>query len=301
MDNNHFPAISVLIPFYNVKSYLNMAIDSVLAQSFTDFELILINDGSTDGSALIAEEYQKKDPRIKVYQIENSGVANARNLALSYATGDYIAFVDADDTIKPNYLECLYHDVINHNAEIAVCSYYRYVAEEGMYYFPQFEEEYDTKTFSGIEVYQNYYNPKNGYNIIFAVAWGKIIKRTLFRDIYFPNGKIHEDSFTIYKLYLLANKIVFHYKHLYMYRKHSESIVAQAWTRDKILAILEHQEERISLLSVMGIAITEDNKRDYMFNLRNCAQAALQNGFINEYKMVKQKLDLLENVAKKGL
>lgn len=293
------PMISVLMPVYNVKEYLHMAIDSILNQTFTNFELIIINDGSTDGSGVIAEEYQKKDLRVKVYHIENSGLANVRNLALSYARGKYITFVDSDDAVSEEYLECLYTYSVQYDADISVCSYYKYVENEKLYYFINLEEGYEVKRFTGREVYQNYYNPINSYNIIFAVAWGKLIKRELFRTLHFPSGKIHEDSFTVYKLFLLTDKIIYVNKALYMYRQHSNSIMSNPWSRERIINSIEQHEERMSLLSVLGIAITESNKEDYIATLRNCAMIALDNGYIDVYKMVKQKLDLIEEYRSK--
>ena len=179
MNETH-PLISVLMPVYNVKDYVAEAIDSILNQTYTNFELIIINDGSTDGSGSIAETYKAKDKRIKLYHIENGGIANARNLALSYAQGEFVTFVDSDDTVKEDYLECLYEGLSKYNADISFCSYYRYVEEEKMYYFPILEEGYEEKEFSGLEAYQNYYKPVNSYNISLVVPWGKLIKKELF-------------------------------------------------------------------------------------------------------------------------
>lgn len=164
------PMISVLMPVYNVKPYLEMAIDSVLNQSFRDFELILINDGSTDGSGEILEDYRRKDARINVYHVENGGVARGRNLALSYATGSYITYVDSDDSVENTYLEHLYKALVEYQADIATCGYYRYVQAEKKYYFPILEGNDRNQLFTGQEVYENYYCPVNGYNILFVVA-----------------------------------------------------------------------------------------------------------------------------------
>ena len=206
--NTSLPLISVLMPAYNVKDYISAAIESVLHQSYTNLELIIINDGSTDGSGTIAEHYQSIDSRVKVYHIKNSGLANARNLSLSYAQGEFVTFVDSDDTIQKDYLSCLFDALIKYSADISFCSYYKYVEEEKMYYYPMLEDGYTEKHFTGLEAYQNYYNPTNSYNISFVVAWGKLVKKTLFNHLYFPPGKLFEDSYTIYKLYLLTDKIV---------------------------------------------------------------------------------------------
>ena len=295
MENiNSVPAISVLMPGYNVEQYISMAIDSVLCQTFSDFELIIINDGSTDGTGEIIERYQGMDSRIRVFHRENGGLASARNLAVSYARGKYVTFIDSDDTVKDNYLECLYENAVKYNADVVVSSYYRYVEEENKYYFAILEQGYEVKKFTGQEVYQNYYSPVNSYNVAFVVAWGKLFRRGIATKLYFPKGKIHEDSFTIYKAYLLSDKIVYVNKHLYMYRQRANSIMSSKWSREKLRDFMEQHEERLSLLSVMGIAITEENKADYIASLRKCIRIALVNGYIDEYEMFKQKLNLIE-------
>lgn len=300
MENNKvIPAISVLMPAYNVKEYIAMAIDSVLNQTMSDFELIIINDGSTDGTGEIIEKYRKNDSRIRVYHTENRGLASARNLSVSYARGEYITFIDSDDAVKEDYLECLYENAAKYNADIAVASYYYYAEEEKKYYFVVLEQGYEVKTFTGQEVYQNYYNPVNGYNIAFVVAWGKLIKRELMNKLTFPSGKLHEDSFTIYKAFLLSDKIIYVNKNLYMYRQRTGSITQSKWTRERLINFIEQHEERIALLSVMGIEITESNRLDYIYWLRNCANIALNNGYIDEYEMIKQKLTLIDEYKKK--
>ncbi len=297
---NTIPVISVLMPAYNVEKYIAMAIDSVLSQTWSDFELILINDGSTDGTGEIIEKYQTMDSRIRVYHTENRGIASARNLAVSYARGEYITFIDSDDAVKEDYLECLYENAVKFDADVVFSSYYRYVEEEKKYYFIVLEQGYEEKMFTGQEVYQNYYNFVNGYNVALVVAWGKLFRREILTKLYFPNAKLHEDSFTIYKAYLLSEKIIYVNKHLYMYRQRENSIMSSNWSRKRLRDTIEQHEERISLLSVMGIEITEDNKADYIATLRKCLRIALINGFIDEYEMIKQKLNLIEAKKRDG-
>lgn len=291
--NKDIPKISVLMPAFNVEKYIGMAIDSVLNQTFSDFELIIINDGSTDDTGAIIEKYKDMDSRIRVYHLENRGVASVRNQLVSYARGEYLAFIDSDDEFKENYLECLYENAIKYNADITMSSYYKYNEIEQKYYFAVLEQGYDVKEFTSRQVYENYYSSVNGYNITLVVAWGKLFKRDLLTKLYFPSGKMHEDSFTIYKAYLIAKKIVYVNKNLYMYRQRTNSIMSSKWSRERLKDFIEQHEERISLLSVMGIEITEDNKIDYIVSLQKCVTIALQNGYIDEYKMFRQKLDLL--------
>lgn len=296
--NNTLPLISVLMPVYNVKDYISAAIESVLHQTYTSLELIIINDGSTDGSGTIAESYKSIDTRVKVYHIKNGGPSNARNLALSYAQGEYVSFVDSDDTIQEDYLKCLYDSLVKYDADISFCSYYKYVEKEKMYYYPVLEEGYTEKLFSGLEAYQNYYNPVNAYNISLVVPWGKLIRKELFNHLSFPNGKLHEDSYTIYKLYFLTDKIVYLNKHLYMYRIRDNSMMTTNWTQERILDFIGQHEERLALLSAMGVPITESNREDYKASLANCAAISLDNGYIEEYKMLRQKLDIIESYSK---
>ena len=168
-----------------------------------------------------------------------------------------------------------------------------------MYYYPLLEEGYEEKVFSGLEAYQNYYNPVNAYNISLVVPWGKLIRKKLFDRITFPAGKLLEDSYTIYKLYLLTDKMVYINKHLYMYRIRPQSLMTQKWTREKILAQIGHHEERLALLATLGISVTQSNKEDYIASLRNCASHALESGYIDIYKSIEQKVFLIETFSNK--
>ena len=115
--------ISIIMPVYNKEKYLKNTIDSILKQEYKNFELIIVDDGSTDKSKYICDEYASKDSRIKVYHIKNEGVSNARNIGLKYATGDYIQFIDADDTINTNTFS-KYIDILNNKLYDVIFSSY---------------------------------------------------------------------------------------------------------------------------------------------------------------------------------
>ncbi|MCI6187323.1 MAG: glycosyltransferase [Spirochaetia bacterium] len=115
------PRISIIVPIYNVEKYIYRCVDSILSQTFTDFECILIDDGSTDNCSVICDEYAKKDTRIKVIHQKNSGVSAARNAGLDAAKGEYITFVDSDDWVNLNFLQEQYADIKNNNADISIC------------------------------------------------------------------------------------------------------------------------------------------------------------------------------------
>ena len=120
------PLISIIVPIYNVEKYLSRCINSVLSQTFPDFELLLIDDGSTDKSGYICDGYAQKDSRIKVFHIENGGVSAARNYGLDNARGEWITFVDADDWIDKDMYYKLYNEAILSEADIVICDFYIY-------------------------------------------------------------------------------------------------------------------------------------------------------------------------------
>lgn len=117
------PAISVIVPVYNAEKYLHRCIDSILNQIFTDFEVLLINDGSTDSSSIICDEYAIKDSRIRIFHKENGGVASSRNMGIKHMEGIYSIHVDSDDWVEPNYLSSLYAESLKSNADIVWCDF----------------------------------------------------------------------------------------------------------------------------------------------------------------------------------
>jgi len=115
--------ISIIIPVYNVEDYLARCLESILFQSFKDFEVLLIDDGSTDGSGKICDAYAQNDTRIRVIHKVNGGVSSARNVGLNNANGQYISFVDSDDFVHPCFLEFLYNSIKSSKADISICDY----------------------------------------------------------------------------------------------------------------------------------------------------------------------------------
>lgn len=138
--------ISIIIPIYDVESYLRKCLDSIMEQSFPYFELLLINDGSTDASAQICQEYVEKDDRIRYFEKENGGVSSARNFGIKHSRGEYITFIDSDDWVEPNYLEIFYKSIKEQDADIVVeitilfvkkmrCSYFMFLKQMKLYSF----------------------------------------------------------------------------------------------------------------------------------------------------------------------
>ena len=211
--------ISVIVPVYNVEKYLADCIESILAQTFTDFELLLINDGSTDYSYKICQEFAQKDWRIKVFSQENQGVASARNLGLECAQGEYIAFIDPDDKVGIHYLAILYALATTQKAEIVVGEYYQYVEKDSLFIFYIAEKD------KRIEVFENNDFLTKFNRVAFATVWGKLFQAKLFKYVRFPKLSVHEDNYVIQKLYLMANRIAYVADDMYFYRTHTGSLI----------------------------------------------------------------------------
>lgn len=218
---NEQELISVIVPVYNVEKFLKRCIDSILSQTFFNFELILVDDGSPDNSPQLCDRYAKCDKRISVIHKTNGGLSDARNAGLEIAKGDFIAFVDSDDIVSSRFLEFLYRAIKNSDCDIAVCSYVKFQKT-----IPSECQTYSNgKIYSGEEMLWRIYSKDHTEYVESTVAWNKLYKRELFENIRFPNGKIHEDEATTYKLYYKAEKVVVIPCELYFYYQNTEGIM----------------------------------------------------------------------------
>lgn len=210
--------ISVLIPVYNSEKHIARCIKSIINQTYSNIEIVIVNDGSTDGTQNIIEELDEK--RIKLINIQNKGVANARNQALANATGEYITFVDSDDYIQNDYIQILYENMKKYEADITVCNCINYIEETKEQIHKNFGiteiKQYETKEAVESLFYHNYLRHS---------PWGKLYKKELFKDITFPLGRNYEDLAIIYKIFLRAKKVVYIPKEKYIYVNRKGSIV----------------------------------------------------------------------------
>ena len=214
--------ISVIVPVYQVEAYLPQCIDSILAQTFRDFELILVDDGSQDRSGAICDEYAGRDERVRVLHKENGGLSDARNAGLEQANGDYFLFVDSDDFIAPMMLERLYAGAQREGADLAICNF-RYTFDT--------KEKKDFSTAMTAEILRGaeiFYNRKNDRSHGFwTVAWNKLYKRETFGKLRFRSGKYHEDEFWANDMYQLDIRVVTIPDCLYYYRQRGGSIMGR--------------------------------------------------------------------------
>ena len=236
------PILSIIVPIYNVEKYLKKCIESILSQTFKEYELILVNDGSPDSCLSICKEYEKKDDRIIVVDKENGGLSSARNAGINIAKGKYLGFVDSDDWIEKSMYESLITIAEKYDADIVHCEYVESIDENKKILQ---DKNIIEKCFNRDEALDNLYNE---LTVSTAIAWNKIYKRKLFDEIRYPNGKIHEDEFTTYKLIYKSNKIVYTNKKLYYYRNTPNSIMNSSFNLKK-LDYFEALEERIGFFN----------------------------------------------------
>ncbi len=209
--------LSVVVPVYKVEKYLARCIESILEQSFADFELILVDDGSPDRCPAICDEYAQKDDRIKVIHQTNRGLSSARNAGIECASGEYIAFIDSDDFISKNMFSILMQNALDHQADISGCSAVL-VAEDA-------EAEFTEQTH--LDVYER--NEAVLQMVFFRQfsvnVWNKIFRRALFSSIRYPEGMLYEDLATMYRLIDQSNIVVISDAKLYAYVQRSGSIM----------------------------------------------------------------------------
>ena len=209
------PLISIITPVYNVEKYLRQCIESIIVQDFEEWELILVDDGSTDKSGAICDEYALKEERIRVLHKENTGVADSRNLALQLAKADLIGFVDSDDWIEPDMYSVLYHTLIDNQADIAICGYFANY------------KNYSKPTFTTGEVVV--YNQNEALRLLsedkfHSQIWDKLFRREVITEL-FPKSYYYEDLATLFKWFINADKVAFCKKPEYHYRQRGSSTV----------------------------------------------------------------------------
>lgn len=240
--------VSVIIPVYNVEKYLSCCIDSVINQTYANIEIILVNDGSTDGSGQICEVYAQKDSRIKVFHKKNGGLSDARNYGMKQATGEYFTFVDSDDKIAQNGIEILVKTLNKYHVKLVMATF-SYLDNNQL--IKSNSANFFEEILSVADYLDYLYTHKTVDVATYITAWGKLYHRDLFADILFPVSKLHEDEFTTYKLAIKSEKIAYVNEFIYHYRKREGSIMESEY-RIAYLDALEALKERVAYLENLG-------------------------------------------------
>lgn len=283
--------ISVILSTYNRQKLLPRMLDSLLNQKFKEFEVILINNGSTDDSQSICEKYEKEDARIRLYRIEkNNGPSFARNLGINKAKSDYICFVDDDDYCEPNYLSILYNLITEYDADIAISgSVYEY-SDQTISPKYIFDETYVYNKVDGVSEFLK----RDKYNTSPAT---KLFKKELFENVRFIAGVKIDDIHVIYKLFVNANKVVVNGVPTYRFYKHSGNMTGfiqkDILTPEILDDYLNMQKERVEYIS-KKIPILENQVRYAAFSYMISMIEKINNGHsINcelQYDIMVQRL-----------
>lgn len=257
--------ICIIVPVYNVKEYLPRCIDSILAQTFTDYELILVDDGSTDNSGEICDRYAEIDNRIYVIHKENGGLSDARNAGLEWffenSFSEWITFIDSDDWVHQKYLEILLKCAVKNETKISACYYNTITENKEINYKPLNRR---TIVCMPEEVYTNIGRTMNPElpESVYAFVWGKLYDRELWESFRFPVGKLWEDVRIAHKIFFKVNKIAVAIDELYFYYWHQGTISNCEWTPKRYEIISAYEE-------MMDDDIIKNNQSMYPVVLRD--------------------------------
>lgn len=247
-EGQTLPVVSIIVPVYNVKSYVGECVESLCRQTYTNLEILLVDDGSTDGSGEVCDEYAGRDERIRVIHQANRGLSGARNMGLDDVQGEYIAFVDSDDLVSPNYIETLYELLMKYEADIAACAYIKVTTEQLADIREKVLSLDNVKEICmpSVKLLKQWHGK---YKQQETVAWNKLYCRELWngrRKIRFPEGRNHEDVLISHLVVQGAKTIVLTTEILYFYRIRKGSITLQTeYDREKVWQNLRAQRERM--------------------------------------------------------
>lgn len=235
--------LTIVVPIYKVEKYLGKCVDSLRNQTYQNLEIILVDDGSPDGCGELCDQYALEDSRIKVIHKVNGGLSDARNAGIDIAKGKYIGFVDSDDYIHPQMFEVLYQEMKKQDVEIAVCGVESVPEDAHVTY----EDVKDVQSNLIDDEEKEFHLAFDGETAVeYTVAWNKLYLTSLFDEIRYPYGKIHEDEFTTYKLMHKANKIIYVPNKFYYYVQRQGSIMSNGFNL-KTCHKLEAYEDRLKV------------------------------------------------------
>lgn len=277
--------ISVIVPVYKVEDFLERCVNTIRRQTYRNLEIILVDDGSPDNCGSMCDAYAAEDSRIRVIHQKNGGLSNARNSGIDSAKGAYLAFVDSDDFITEDFIEVLYHACKDTDSDIAQCKY-EYVSGNEI---TKAKIPGEIKELTGKKMLLGMYEHEGAYNV---VAWNKLYKRELFWEIRYPDGRIHEDEATTYRLFYIAKKAAFVQRYLYGYYTASPSITRDsfnlkrldwAWALEERIRFYENKGE--TELLCLTLKAYADGVIDLYYK---CAEFIPNSG--TEQKELKEKL-----------
>ena len=291
--------VSIIVPVYNIEEYLDDCITSIVNQSYQSIEIILVDDGSTDSSGNICDIWKSKDNRISVLHKYNEGLSAARNTGISLSKGKYLAFVDGDDVIHPDFVLDLCSVLKKYNSKISVCNV-KYCYNDEDYVFLD-KSPINTEVLSGNKLWDRFLEGDRIADL--NISCNKLYDRELFDSIRFPVGRFHEDDATTYKLLYNCQRIAIVHKNLYFYRQRTGSIVYSAITLRRCIDIIDSVKGRVEFFSnyipnyAIKISYFELYRYiDMLTKIKGIEKMLIKKSALELYKEIKSSLPMVERL-----
>lgn len=261
MEKTDSDLISIIVPIYNVRPYLDRCISSLVNQTYANIEIILIDDGSTDNSGTLCDEWSKRDGRIIVSHKTNGGLSDARNAGVEICHGEYIVFVDSDDYVDTEFIQKMHQSLVDSSSDMAMCSVI-WEDENGKPLSNSPEAAFARDIVSGRACMGLTYSNPNA-----VTAWNKLYHRSLWNDLRFPKGKLHEDEFVFHKIMYRCDRVAVLPDKLYHYVQHRGSIMhtkyniryldrTDAWMQ-RLQSFIEHDEQPGIIIPLIQMIIDD--------------------------------------------
>lgn len=291
--------VSVIVPVYNVEQYLRQCLDSIVQQTYPHLDIVIVDDGSTDKSGMICDEYAQRDARIRVLHVTNGGLSHARNIGIENAKGKYLTFIDSDDFVNDEYIEILYQGLVDYDADISLAFPYELVESRGVYKL-LYLDKVESGIFSPQQII-GFTNVDDAAVFVpgtsYTTACWKLFKKELFDTVRFPLGVLYEDAATVHKLYLKAQKIAQIAKGIYCYRIRETSLSHSKPSLKNVQSILHYCRVRTDDLFHAGLDPRLDfvfQKKELGWGKRVLEEAGLQHTI--EYRQVLQRLEAIDRL-----
>ena len=273
-----YPLISIIVPIYNTEKYLDQCVQSILTQTYTNLEVILVDDGSTDNSPEMCDEYARRDSRVRVIHQKNAGQALAHNAGLEAAHGELIAFVDSDDFILPEMYEKLYSLMITHDADVSLGELEPVDEDGNIIINPDSRMKMISEVLTNEQAIDRLLT-----NERYGFLWNRLHKAEIFKDIRFPAGNRHDDTASAHRIFWASRRTAVTDEAFYMYRRRANSVMGKI------------RHSKFNLKRVQDLAYIYNDRQHFFLEIGRpeWAEIALRN-YVNIVKRAMRKVNYMQ-------